>query len=75
MDPNERAGMGVAAPLPCGGELVVDRGQAERVVAVAGALAEMGVRSEERVLIMLPDGPVSSGHSSACCVGAGCRCR
>jgi acyl-CoA synthetase (AMP-forming)/AMP-acid ligase II len=30
---------------------------ADRAVAIAAALAEFGVRPEERVLIMLPDGP------------------
>ena len=30
---------------------------AEQTAAVADALAELGVRPEERVLIMLPDGP------------------
>ncbi|MBV9058087.1 MAG: AMP-binding protein [Pseudonocardiales bacterium] len=30
---------------------------AEQTAAVAAALAELGVRPEERVLIMLPDGP------------------
>lgn len=30
---------------------------ADRATAVAAALAEFGVRTEERVLIMLPDGP------------------
>jgi acyl-CoA synthetase (AMP-forming)/AMP-acid ligase II len=30
---------------------------ADRAVAIAAALAELGVRPEERVLIMLPDGP------------------
>jgi len=30
---------------------------ADQTVAVAAALAELGVRSAERVLIMLPDGP------------------
>lgn len=57
VDPNERAGKGDAASVRCGDELVADREPAERVAAVAGALAEMGVRSEERVLIILPDGP------------------
>ena len=30
---------------------------ADQTAAVAAALAELGVRPEERVLIMLPDGP------------------
>ena len=30
---------------------------ADRTAAVAAALAELGVRSQDRVLIMLPDGP------------------
>jgi acyl-CoA synthetase (AMP-forming)/AMP-acid ligase II len=30
---------------------------ADRATAIAAALAELGVRPEERVLIMLPDGP------------------
>ena len=29
----------------------------DRTAAVTAALAELGVRSEDRVLIMLPDGP------------------
>jgi acyl-CoA synthetase (AMP-forming)/AMP-acid ligase II len=30
---------------------------ADRTAAVAAAVAELGVRSQDRVLIMLPDGP------------------
>ena len=57
VDPNDRAGKEDAECIRCGGEPVVDREQAKRVAAVAGALDEMRVRSGERVLIMLPDGP------------------
>ncbi len=47
VDPNERAGKGDAASVRCGDELVADREPAERVAAVAGALAEMGLSRHE----------------------------
>lgn len=57
VDPNERAGDEDVVSVRCSDESVADREHADRVTAIAGALAEMGVRTGERVLVLLPDGP------------------
>ncbi len=55
--PERASREGDAASVRWGGASVADREQADRVTAVTGVLVKMGVRSAERVLVLLPDGP------------------
>ena len=56
LDSNIEAGRGDKTALICGGESRTYAQVAERARRVAGALRLAGVRPEERVLIVLPDG-------------------
>ena len=56
LDHNLRAGRGQKVALRCGDESRTYAQVSERAAQVAAVLRRMGVRPEERVLIVLPDG-------------------
>jgi benzoate-CoA ligase family protein len=57
VDRRVEAGEGGRVAVECGGERLTYAGLAERVARAAAALAGLGVRPEERVPLVLSDGP------------------
>lgn len=57
VDRNVREGRGAKVAIECGDERVTYAQLLERVNRVGNVLRELGVRPEERVLLLLPDSP------------------